>query len=498
MRQKLLIRILLLAFVCLSLFSMAACDLFEKDGTEEASGATVAPETTGGTSSGSVDDGKITFVNSDQMDFYIMHPEMDKEPTDKFTDGVFNYYYYYLGYIENFPLVFSSAKQYTNTSGKFSISDTITAESQVSIENTVSNSVTETRSDSRSWTKGAELKITGGILSKILTNFGLEGTGKVECTDAWEVTNSHTTEQAHTVADAWAESKTKTITQDFDSESVPGYYRYVQYTKRCDVYALVVCEVGGYEGNDQFSWTYLTYTEESPKAMIEMIEYSADGNFDSDNIGELTLDLNVLDDIDTSEKLENKATPEEIPSTPIALPVNKHQCAADHGYDMSTSGNESNRKNDHDRYEMGHLVLYGCKQVNGAYKISEPSNFKIEYILDANPDDLPSVKGGDLRISDDACSSVIGTDIQGKRVGYGAYCINVKYKNGTSAPAIVTVDFLENVSIGSVVDMLGYSGLDVASISEIKITIVYELYYWANIFDHHYTNWRSEYVLSFE
>ena len=229
-----------------------------------------------------------------------------------------------------------------------------------------------------------------------------------------------------------------------------------------------------------------------------MIEYNEEDDFESDHETKLNLDQDLLlSMIDVDKPLENRVPEIEAPIVPLNIPVNRHNCQMDKAYNPSTNGIEKDGTNDHSKFEMGHLVLYGCAQKNGIYQVRDLDIFKLEYIFDADPSDLPSEKGGDLRISDDDAKYVNGTDLQGQStVGKGAYCIRIKYKNGSSASPIIKTNFMANKTVGSVVDILGNSGIDFSQVEEIQLTIVYELYYWANAFDHH-TNWRSDYTFKF-
>ena len=428
-------------------------------------------------------------INTNDNKFYKAHKE-NVTLEDKFTDGKNNYYYYYLGYLENFPLVFSTTKEYNSASGSISFSESVSAETQESIETAVSNSITETSSTSTSFEKGGSLKI------------GKEGwyvTGEVNfnVTDNWEKSQSSTTDVTHSVAESWAESTTKTITQNFDSSAPSGYYRYVQYTKKCDIYALVVYN----KTARTFSWTYLSYAEKDAKNIIETIEYSPNGIFASDRVSKLEFDTSLIDKINVNETLTNKSPTTEAPTVPISIDVNKHLCATDKSYSLNTDGIEKDGVNDHSLFEMGHLVIYGCKETsNNVFKISEADKFNLEYIFDEDPDKLPNSRNNELYISNDSTKSVEGTDIQGEAIGYGAYSIKIIRKDGSTMKSTVVRNFMQNKDKGSVVNMLAslVNKNELSDVAKIEITIVYELYFYASIFDHHHTNWRSDYTLIFE
>ena len=421
--------------------------------------------------------------------FYKAHPVSTPTLKDEFTDGVYNYYYYYLGYLENVPLVFSTIKYYGGNSVNMSFSETISYETQASIEVAVESSITETSGGSTSFEKGVELTIgnEGWVVS---------GKGHINVTDNWTWEKSTTSSTTHRVAESWANGTSRTISQSFDSSSKIGYYRYVQYTKRCDVFALVMYDLD----TGKFTWNYLSYTENSMQHTIEMIEYSEDGTFDSDHESKLIFDQSVIDKINLNKNLTYKGPAIETPCYPITVSLNRHHCAHDTGYDTNTIGNSINATIDHSLFEMGHIVIYGCKQNGDIFTIAEPENFKIEYIFEQDPENLPATKSGDLRISDDSSSTVLNTNLGGNAIGKGAYEIVIKYKNGSTAKVVTTYDFMNGKSKDSVVDMLATSIYEVklSNVAEIKITVVYELYFWASVFDHHHSDWRCDYTFNFE
>jgi len=436
--------------------------------------------------------GTIPVQESKENFFYKPHPNSGPVLKDSFSDGKFYYYYYHLGYLENFPLVYSSTKNLTqdikDAGVKISFEEEIAAESQSSIEESVNNSVTEQTGGSTSWEKGFEFEIGKDGLFALNTSTNV--------TKEWNWEHSKTYSTAHSVASSWLSSIKKSVALEFTENTKVGFYRYIQYTKRCDIFALVVYDTSSRE----FSWEYLSYAEEGIKSMQDMFEYSVDGSFESNNENTLTFDKSVLGTINTSNAPEYKGPVVEAPATPIKIPVNRHHCAHDTGYDLTTDGDSKNAVKDHSLYEMGHLVFYGCKKSGEIFRIAEPENFKLEYIFEEDPSDLPSTGSGDLRISDDSSKTVLDTDIRNTTIGKGAYEVKIKYKNGSTAKTVTVTDFMEGKSRGSAVDMLNVqlNGVDLSKIAEIKVTIVYELYYWANIGDHHHSDWRCDYVFIFE
>ena len=167
------------------------------------------------------------------------------------------------------------------------------------------------------------------------------------------------------------------------------------------------------------------------------------------------------------------------------------------GYDTTTNGHAGDGEKDHGLFELGHLRLYGCeKKSENIYTIKSTKDFAIEYILEQDPKDLPNKPNNELRVDYDEDTSVDNTSIQGKEIGRGAYEIKIIRKNGTTDEPIVATDFLTNKGEGAVISMLK-NVENPSEIQKIEITIVYQLYFYASWFDHHHTNWRSDYTFYF-
>lgn len=438
------------------------------------------------------DDERVDFVREeiavtyhDPTQFYIAHQVNNVECIDEFTDGVCNYYYYYLGYLENFPLVFSSIAHHTGQPGTTpNYSMTVSSESQESIEDSISKSVTVTNSSS--WENEVSVGIEIGS-----DNF----TFSPSFSTSWgeEHSQSSTTENTHSVAKSWGNSTSHTFQLSLKQDDPAGYYRYVHYAKKCFVYAIVAYDLN----TKQFYIDYVSFAEESVKESIVVLEYSVDGVFSSDKSPDLIFDKSLLEKIDL-----NKTLPSVAPdiANPIDIPVNKHLCELDKNYDLNTNGVERDGETDHSEFELGHLTIYGCENKGeNTYIIKNPEKFAIEYIFEEDPKELPNKYYNELRVSDDGATSAKGTYIQGRKIGYGAYQIKITRKDGTSDDPIVVYNFMENKFDTAVECMLkgGYT-INSETIAKIEITIVYELYYYHSWFDQHHTNWRSDYVFYFQ
>lgn len=466
-------------------------------GNTDSGNSGIAGSGGGNTDSGSSDSTSsyIPVKDTNEGFFYRKHPNTTPIFKDSFSDGAYYYYYYHLGYIENFPLVYSMCQDFTqemkDSATTLSFSKTISAKSQDSIENTVTNSITKIKSGSSSIDKTFYVEV--GVDGFITNSRG----HSTNVATKWEWENSSTYATAHTVASSLTNGTEQSRTLTFNKDSKVGSYRYCQYADKCEVFVLVIYDVD----TKKFTYDFLTYAP-SIKNIHEAYEYSENGVFDSDIDAKnnLTFYESIIDGIDVNNPPKYKGPVIETPATPIEIPVNRHHCAHDTGYDLTTDGDSKNTVKDHSLYEMGHLVFYGCKKSGDIFRIAEPENFKLEYIFEQDPSNLPSTGSGDLRISDDSSKTVLDTSIRNMTIGQGAYEVKIKYKDGSTAKTVTVTDFMEGKSRGSVVDMFNgqLNGVDLSKVAEIKVTVVYELYYWANIGDHHHSDWRCDYVFIFE
>ncbi|MBQ7365340.1 MAG: hypothetical protein IJW46_07060 [Clostridia bacterium] len=447
-------------------------------------------------------DGSFPVYNTHDNFFYIAHPSKSIEIKQAFTDNEYQYYYFYLGYLENFPLVYSPSQYIIPNGSTVTFSKSMYAESIESIEDAVSNSVSVSETSSSSWTKelGVKLGFEGVSISKLPT-FDLEVEAKTGVTDVWEDSKTTTHTLTHTVAESWATGVTETVSQTFDSTSPTGHYRYVRYAKRCDVYALAVYNIDA----EAFGWTYITYANTDVTNMGETIEFSTSNTFASDRTTKLEFDdQKYLSEINTAQTLPFRSTaPEEMVSTPICYPMTSQLCAENQDYNLNKPYNDDYIKNgeyDHGSYTIGSFVLYGCYQnKNGTITVLDPNKFKIEFIFNEDPAHLPNEKNNELYVTSDTAKTVYGTDLQnGEELGKGAYYITIKLKDGSSLKPTVGLNFMDKKTKGSVITVLDGFAISVEEIATIEITAVYELQYYSGWFDHHFTNWRFDQTITFQ
>lgn len=461
---------------------------FETDDTNDTENSTDKPQNNvdESTSNDNVDntpeddetisDNIVNVPENNEVEFYIPHAQNNPQLKDSCTDNVHNYYLYYIGYLENFPLLTGEIIHHRSDSPDVQYQFSVTKESGKSIENTISTCIDVEKT--RTFEVEAGIEVGNEVVGK--------GTFNVHHGWSGSVTTGRETSQS--VASSWSESTQQSITVSLTNEHAEGYYRYVKYTKKCEVYVMVIYDLNSKE----FGYNYITYSDETPYMLYE---YSHNGNFGSNKQKILYFDESVIESINLNDSLEYRGTAPEIPSSPQHIEGDRHMCAVDTGYDLKTDGNSSDAE-DHNGFEIGHITMYGCvKNDNGTYTIKDLDDFQIQYKFDEDPKKLPSKN--ELYISDDTEKNVIGSDIQNEKIGKGAYCIRITYKNGSESDPIVVPNFMAEKTVGSVVTMLTSDSVSVDSIAKIEITVVYELYFYASWFDHHHTNWRCTYVMNF-
>lgn len=314
-------------------------------------------------------------------------------------------------------------------------------------------------------------------------------------------TTTTTNSQGETVKQEVIVTESQTVEIQFDKSCPVGDYR-LSHVVDADVFAIV--EKDPITGAISFDVKTLPL-----KGLIELYEYSENG-FQDIKPDKITLDLSRVGDLPVPQRVETEKKPDdgkqdppddvggnENAWSPIDVKVEKKLCRLDSGYDIATTGNENDGKTDHSLYELGHITVYGCMRQENSFSVKDPGSFKIAYIFDEDPQKLPNPYKNELKVSDDEATSVRNTDIQGKRIGCGAYQVKIIRQNGmTDEGTLVKCNFMKNKSKGSVEYMLA-NVLNPETIARIEITVVYELYYYHSPFDRHWTNWRSDYVFDF-
>lgn len=419
--------------------------------------------------------------DSNDLSFYIPHSQRPTM-TDGYTDGEKNYYLYHIGYFENFPLLFSTTKRHTYPTTRYVYGQSVTEESAQLIESTILDRVTVENSYTTSVTVGVEATL--GI--KDVESIG----ATLAVTDTYGSSTVAESSTVYHTASEWRKKIVSTLEQEFDADDPEGYYRYVRYAKRCEIYVLV--EYDPDNTAKPYRFDYIALADPSSTNAVEMIEYSMDGNFESDRVADLTFNIG---DVCRGSRYDDLAY-----RGPISLDVQRSQCADGSGYNKSASigSGEAGDAVRHKDFELGHFVLYGCGVKDGTYEIVDPEEFKISYVVEQNPARLPCVN--ELSVSNDGATQVLGVELAGRKVGLGVCEVRIYYKNGELAQRTTKFDFFSEKTVGSTVNMMSAVNLtaDPDRIARIEITLAYELYFYNGWFDHHHTNWRSDYVLTVE
>lgn len=181
----------------------------------------------------------------------------------------------------------------------------------------------------------------------------------------------------------------------------------------------------------------------------------------------------------------------------------RQNCKVDAGYDPEQVGGSIAEKT-HSTFELISLEMEQCFEIDkdaGIYGIGSNETFKISIKMwetnrGAGPD-LGWDNWYTHRISNDTYDDrVYGTDINGERVGRGAYYVKITYTDGRVVEKSKT-DIFNEVSKGEVVD-IPLEPKEGGKIDTIEIVVVYELYYeyyvpikWPN----GETNWRCSKTL---
>lgn len=395
---------------------------------------------------------------------------------DSCKDDRYYYYFFFIGSVENVPLQ-DNYDTFKFTGNEFETKlSTIKTEGKT-VERQVENIISTNRSWQNSFNVGVQFPIKG-----VDVNAGFQG--------CWGESKTTTASEMSKTVKEYSETISREVTLKFDNTCKQGYYRYILMGV-FDVYAVVVYDTA----SKQFSLA----TKVSLYNQYYMLDYSEDSHFDDNSFDEIEVNESR---IDLSKLGESKIPEKEIEEVAksITVELNKHLCKLDSKYNPETNGNEKDGENDHSQFEMGHMVLYGCEQLpDGTYVVTDENSFKLEYIFDANTKELPNTKNNELEVSNDTEKYVVNTALQNKKIGYGAYCVRVKGKDGsTLCDPIVVTNFMKDKTLGSVENLLTSRQIDPFAVGKLEITIVYELYFYAGWSNHHHTNWRIDCELVFE
>lgn len=411
-----------------------------------------------------------------------------------YTDGEYNYYLFDLGYVKNVPISSGTAISYFGTGVleiEFSSASVTTSSVERAIETTISETVSEQSLGS------ANLSIGGGFD----TFFWLETGYSRSWGTVTDKQNSTTNTYATT--EEYAKTITDTISYKIgENGEQSGKYRITLFAD-CDMYLqLKTSRDNSKEISKEIVLSARPQGESLAKEYTELDTYFDDMDIQSKiDLPQVSLSSLPIPKLD--ESMDN--VPEDlIPVTPIEIDPNKYLCAKDKDYNMNTSGTD--KSGVLEDIDIGHIVINGCIQKDNHYVIKDEERFEIQFVFDENPEDLPWKN--DLKVISDTAKKVVGTDIQGEKIGKGAYQVRIKYKDGSyESKTIVARDFMNNKDVNSCVSMLNATSLPnlakLENIASIEVTIVYEVeaylgWNFANIGSYDVTNWRCEYVFDFQ
>jgi len=153
-------------------------------------------------------------------------------------------------------------------------------------------------------------------------------------------------------------------------------------------------------------------------------------------------------------------------------------CMDNNGYDIRESGSEGNVAL-HKGWVMGDVSLYAKKNSTAE------TEYELYYNLTEDVHNLPRGKAEDeireLWLSNDTYAErVVGTDIKNERIGYGAYYVEVIYKNGEKEK-FSGVNLLAGSSKGDSIRLCSFSEMEKNPISEINVSLMYELAFNNNV-----------------
>ncbi len=198
-----------------------------------------------------------------------------------------------------------------------------------------------------------------------------------------------------------------------------------------------------------------------------------------------------------------QSEPEDTSWEPLTYTMDRIVTNDGQRYNPEKPTQDTGHINAHAGFEMGELILYGCRQDGTGFKVVQPNEFSIKYKLLQNPTSLPILNSGVglVEISNDGESNITGTNID-KAIGNGAYWIRVTYANDTQEE-INAVNFMKNKTSGNYIELLSSKNLNNdKTIKTIELVVVYELHHSGpgvfGIWWHSYANHRCSYTFNFQ
>ena len=420
---------------------------------------------------------------------YKAHPA---EETDRvvasFTDGDYNYFYYYLGSVEKCPIVYETAAYYDGKTEQ-TLSYSITKASEEQIEKSISDTVSESTSHGGKVSLGVKFEF--GKLLKTTVSAGLEYNNNF--------TETNSTTSTVSSAAGWTESHTSTTSYTIGKDCEQGYYRYTLFAT-CDVYVVIVYDLNADRGRDSVYWDHLVCAREN--TYHYGIDFSEDAAFSSDgNAEKLRFDERVLDTLDLDARLDF-GQGIDLRVNMLTFTMDRKNCNDGNEYDVNEQEEDAGWRSCHDAFELGHLELYGCTSEGQQVKVVDPHNFRLYYRVDQDVYDLPREGAKKTKIESDSTTRVKGTHIIDEKIGMGAYEVRIAYTDGSGSEPIHATDIFYGTVKNDYINLLPEGAVDpLKTVDRIEVTVAYEVYSggpgFIGIWWNEYTNWYCTYTFDF-
>ena len=474
-------KILVMLIVLIICFSLVACGESSNDNITNTNEETISnspqPKEDADEKTNVAEIDKKLFLGSSNVRKLesVASPEM----LSAIKDDDYCYYLFYLGKIVNVPIDsdFSFLKQYSK---KANSSFEITTAEYTSEE--ISSSTEQTVSETVNTSYGHKAQITGKFGSKY-NNITLTYAFNY----SWSKNNTESITESFSNTSKYSKENKVTTRLEFNENSPEGFYGY-GVTAVLKMYAFVVRDIK----TDAYS--VITYSEIDKKWMgfYYFAEQSDFINYEYE-----TLKFEIPDNLPIPD--ETYESPDSWES--ISLTMEWYNCNDGDKYNKNIPEESATWRSRHDGFELGELVLYGCKQIGNNYKILNEKDFSIKWKVIQDVEDLPKVGGSSkTEIAFDDCKTIHGTDFN-EKIDEGAYWVRVTYSDDTQQ-TFKRANIMENAMPGTFVELCNSSWLNSnKKIKRIDCIIVYELDSggpgFLGIWWHDRTNWRLEYTYNF-
>ena len=213
----------------------------------------------------------------------------EPEPNGKtinysFTDGLYNYYFIYMGVINNVPISYAETQMYTGS--PITLSYKITDTEETSITRSISKAISDTTSVIN------RTSTTQSLKSTIKGEIGLKGSltasvsSQIEAGWSYTKDDSTTTARSLSTTDTWTTfqslktSKEETFTYSIGNNGEPqGYYRYTLFAN-CDTWVALVYDTL----NMEYYYDFYTFAKEN--TYYRAIDYNESNDYSNREISQ--------------------------------------------------------------------------------------------------------------------------------------------------------------------------------------------------------------------